>query len=90
MAQQKAKAPVVETSPEPAAQVVDAPQPEQPPRFFVVNPTGAVHEVTEAHLWELVRQPGWRVASKDDIAELELRDGEQTADDPIVKQALAS
>lgn len=57
--------------------------PAQPPRYFVVNPGGAVHEVTEAHRVTLLRRTGWRDATSQEVTELERRGGSQSADDPI-------
>lgn len=36
-------------------------------RFFIVNPKGAVHEVTEAIAKERLGAVGWRMATKEEI-----------------------
>lgn len=53
------------------------------PRFFIVNPAGAIHEVTEEHAQSRLFQPGWRSATLDEVKELMARGGEQRFDDPI-------
>lgn len=68
-----------------------APAPEKPPRkapkaekaYHLVNPKGAIHQVTREHARERLSQAGWRLATADEIAELEARGGLQVADDPI-------
>lgn len=67
------EAPVVETAPEPA----------QPPRYFVVNPHGAVHEVEAGDFHELTRRTNWRAATPEEVSELARRGGNQSAENPI-------
>lgn len=52
-------------------------------RYFIVNPHGTIHEVTRDHAAERLRQAGWRMATNDEIAELERRGGNQVHDRPI-------
>lgn len=72
---------------QPAALALEIPTPEQSPRYYVVNPHGAVHEVTQAHLRDLVARVGYREATADEVAELARRGGEQMASDPIGRTA---
>ncbi len=52
--------------------------------FYLVNPGGAIHEVTEQHARQrLALGRGWRVATKEQIAEYKRRGKHQTFDDPI-------
>lgn len=37
------------------------------PRYFIVNPSGAVHEVTHEHFDELIKQEGYRAATDKEI-----------------------
>jgi hypothetical protein len=53
--------------------------------YYVVNPGGAVHDVTEARARELLKESGWRIATTAEIAELKKRKGHQVADDPIAE-----
>lgn len=57
-------------------------------RFFVVNPAGAVHEVTEEHARELLAKIGYRNATAVEVKKLNsqrgnLKPGEQRFDEPI-------
>lgn len=38
-----------------------------PKRYFIVNPGGGIQEVTLEHARELLRQPGWRMAKREEI-----------------------
>lgn len=40
-------------------------------RYFVVNPAGAVHEVTREHAEQRLSLAGWRMATDDEIARYE-------------------
>lgn len=40
-------------------------------RYFVVNPSGAVHEVTREHAESRLSLAGWRMATEDEIARYE-------------------
>lgn len=53
--------------------------------LYVVNPSGAVHDVTEEHARELLRNPGWRVATQAEIDQLAAQHGHQEADNPIAE-----
>lgn len=50
---------------------------------YVVNPAGAVHGVTVEHARERLAHPGWRMATKDEMAQLKAQNGHQTFDKPI-------
>lgn len=52
-------------------------------RYFIVNPKGAIHEVDRAHAAWRLRTVGWRMATKEEVAELDRRSGRQVHDDPI-------
>ena len=55
----------------------------QEPRFvFLVNPGGAVHDVTVEHARVRLRRPGWRVATAEEIAQYKAQEI-QRADQPI-------
>lgn len=57
------KTPPSAKQPDPAAVT-----PEQPSRFFVVNPGGTVHEVDAAHYAWRLTLPNWRIATPEEIA----------------------
>lgn len=58
--------------------------PEPPRGRFIVNPAGAVHEVTEAHAAERLAQDlRYRAASADEIAAYEAASGYQTHERPL-------
>lgn len=40
----------------------------KPKRFFIVNPAGAVHEVSEAHARWRLQSAGWRMASEAEVS----------------------
>lgn len=52
-------------------------------RYFIVNPSGAVHEVTAEHARTRLQQVGWRQATKEEVQEYLNRSGNQRFDDPI-------
>lgn len=56
---------------------------EEEPRYFIVNPAGAIHEVNQNHAQARLRQPGWRQATLAEVKELHARGGNQRFDDPI-------
>lgn len=78
------KKPTSKAGDQPAANTDQAQQAEQPTRFFVVNPAGAVHQVTKSHARELIKTVGWRLATN---AEIEQYDGTkiQRFNKPIAK-----
>lgn len=45
-------------------------------RFFVVNPGGSIHEVSERTFHELLAE-GWRAATSEELDELAANDGNQ-------------
>lgn len=51
-------------------------------RYFVVNPGGAVHEVTREHAAQRIKRAGWRMATDAEI-EAYLGQAIQRADRPI-------
>jgi hypothetical protein len=53
--------------------------------YFIVNPAGAIHSVSYEHAKDRLRKPGWRMATKAEVAKLNQRDGNQVHDDPIVE-----
>lgn len=58
-------------------------QPKAPRRYFIVNPRGAIHEVTREHAKERLRSAGWRMATPEEIAALTAANGHQMFDKPI-------
>lgn len=58
------------TPTEPSVEVQEAPeaQVETPERHFLVNPSGVIHEVTEAHFTDRMTEPGFRPATDEEIA----------------------
>lgn len=60
------------------------PQPEAAPkRYFIVNPAGAIHEVTKAIARMRLKQIGYRMATAEEVARLEAAGGNQRADRPL-------
>ncbi len=53
--------------------------------YFIVNPSGAVHEVTRAHAEEVLKNPGFRPATNEEIQKLHDQKGDQIWDKPICK-----
>lgn len=51
-------------------------------KYFIVNPAGAVHEVTREHAALRLRQPGYRKPTAAEVAEYRSRKV-QAFDDPI-------
>ncbi len=51
--------------------------------YYLVNPGGAIHETSRELAAEWLREPGWRIATDEEVAELKRRNGHQTADHPI-------
>lgn len=56
----------------------------KPARYFIVNPAGAVHEVTREHAAQRLRQVGWRKATKAQIDQY-LSQRVQKHDEPIAE-----
>lgn len=54
-----------------------------PLRYFIVNPAGTVHEVTDDHARMRLQQVGWRQATKEEVQEYLNRNGNQRFDNPI-------
>ncbi len=62
-------------------------------RYFIVNPAGCIHEVERDHAANRLKVAGWRMATKDEVAQLntdrrgpngaKIAAGEQRADAPI-------
>jgi hypothetical protein len=52
-------------------------------RYFIVNPAGAIHEVTREMARERLRQVGYRMATAEEVARLEAAGGNQRADRPL-------
>jgi hypothetical protein len=53
--------------------------------YYIVNPAGALHEVSYEHARARLRQIGYRTATAEEIAELKRRGGNQRFDDPIAE-----
>lgn len=51
--------------------------------YYIVNPAGAIHSVTREHAAGRLRQVGFRMATKDEIAALEHAGGHQVAGKPL-------
>lgn len=52
-------------------------------RFFIVNPKGAVHEVTQEHAEDRINaDPRWRMAEKAEV-DAYLKAAQQVADKPL-------
>lgn len=64
--------------PKPAAETPKAPR-----RYFIVNPKGAIHEVSREHARERLAKPGWRMASAAEIEIFATANGNQVADKPL-------
>jgi len=54
-------------------------------RYYVVNPAGAIHEVTREIAAHRLRQPGWRKATPDELKALENAGGNQRWDSPLTQ-----
>lgn len=52
--------------------------------FYIVNPKGAIHVVSETHARARLTIAGWRLATADERAAYEAADGNQRFDKPIV------
>jgi len=62
-----------------------APAAEQPERaYYLVNPKGCIHVVDREHAAMRLRQVGWRLATKDEIAAYESV-SEQRFDRPLAR-----
>lgn len=55
----------------------------EPGRYFIVNPAGAIHEVSKEDCERRLGQVGYRQATADEVRELINRGGNQIFDDPI-------
>jgi hypothetical protein len=53
--------------------------------YFIVNPSGTIHEVTREHATGRLRQVGYRLASKEEIAAYKEANGNQRAGRPLAK-----
>lgn len=52
--------------------------------YWIVNPAGCLHLVSREHASQRLRQAGYRLATKEEIAELQACGGLQEHDNPIV------
>jgi len=52
-------------------------------RYFIVNPAGAIHEVTKEHAAERLRQAGYRKATVTEVKKLQAANGKQVWKSPI-------
>lgn len=55
----------------------------KPKRYFIVNPAGAIHEVTYEHAQARLAQPGYRMAKAAEVRKLTAAGGKQLWDEPI-------
>lgn len=53
--------------------------------YYIVNPKGAIHDVSESHARARLKMPGWRLATKDEIADYQEAGGNQRFDRPIAE-----
>ena len=51
--------------------------------YYIVNPHGAIHDVSREHARMRLRQPGWRMATQAEVKKLRAAKGLQLADKPI-------
>ncbi len=52
--------------------------------FYIVNPKGAIHIVSETHARARLTIVGWRLATAEERAAYEAANGNQRADRPLV------
>ncbi len=57
----------------------------KPKRYFIVNPPGAIHEVTYTHAKHRLKQVGWRMAKTDEVKALNAAKGHQVAGKPLAR-----
>lgn len=55
---------------------------QEPKRYFIINPAGAVHEVDREHARWRLKQPGFRMADQAEV-DAYLKQPVQRADRPI-------
>lgn len=67
----------------PAAATKAETKTKQARRYFVVNPRGAIHEITRELARDRLRLPGWRMATSVEVEALAERNGHQAHDKPI-------
>lgn len=53
--------------------------------YYIVNPQGCIHDVTKEHARARLRKPGWRMATKAEVAKLKAAKGLQLSNKPICK-----
>jgi len=53
--------------------------------YFIVNPAGAIHKVTREHAENVLKNPGYRPASTEEIQKLHDQGGNQIWNKPICK-----
>ena len=56
---------------------------EKPLRFFIINPSGTMHEVDQEHARWRLGQLGWTMATKEQVVEFLKVGGNQTAKSPL-------
>ncbi len=61
---------------------IEADTPKKAPRFFVLNPSGAIHEVTKEQAAQLFRKQGYRKPTNAQVKQY-LGQRVQTHDNPI-------
>ncbi len=53
--------------------------------YWIVNPSGTVHSCDRAHAAERLREPGWRMATAEEIAKAKEPGAVQQFDQPFGK-----
>lgn len=73
--------------PKAAPQPKAAPEPDESAkperRYFIVNPAGAIHEVSREHAKERLAQVGYRMATPAEVAAYLKADGNQRVGKPL-------
>lgn len=54
-------------------------------RYFIVNPSGAIHECTYAHAKNRLKEVGWRMATGEEVKAYNAAKGHQVAGEPLAK-----
>lgn len=53
--------------------------------YYIVNPKGTIHIVTQEHAKARLQLPGWRLANKDEIQKYREAGGNQRFDFPLAQ-----
>lgn len=54
-------------------------------QYFIANPAGAIHKVSQAHANKLLRKVGYRSATSAEVKALQAKKGAQDSRNPIVE-----